>query len=359
MKRLTILLIPMLLLVARCNKQEKKYLSSWNDCSSLSALKEYVKDVTNKNSKNYIPIEDRIATFDMDGTFVGELYPSYFEYNMLEYRVLDDPEYKDIAPDDVKETAQDIRDFVRTGKSLPRYNEEYGFDIKHALAAAKAYSGMTIKEFDEYVKNYASKPANGFSGMTYGESFYQPMLEVFEYLEANDFTYYVVSGSDRFICRSLVESIGISPNRVIGMDVELKSNEQGDNDGVNYTLGVNEYLIRTENLLIKNLKTNKVKQIAQEIGKTPVLSFGNSGGDSAMHNYCLSNKQYKTEAFMLVADDNERDHTKKLGEDDNAFNTRINKLISDWTNANYHVISMKNDFKTIYRNNVVKTDFVF
>ena len=145
MKRLTILLIPMLLLVAGCNKQEKKYLSSWNDCSSLSALKEYVKDVTNKNSKNYIPIEDRIATFDMDGTFVGELYPSYFEYNMLEYRVLDDPEYKDIAPDDVKETAQDIRDFVRTGKSLPRYNEEYGFDIKHALAAAKAYSGMTIK----------------------------------------------------------------------------------------------------------------------------------------------------------------------------------------------------------------------
>ena len=77
----------------------------------------------------------------MDGTFVGELYPSYFEYNMLEYRVLDDPEDKDIAPADVVETAQDIRDFVRTGKKLPKYNDEFGFDIKHALAAAKAYSG--------------------------------------------------------------------------------------------------------------------------------------------------------------------------------------------------------------------------
>ena len=360
MKKIVLLLMPTLLLICGCNKtQQKEYFKSWNNCSSLTALKEYVEDVTNKKSKNYIPVEDRIATFDMDGTFVGELYPSYFEYNMLEYRVLDDPSYKDKAPEDVVETAQDIRDFVRTGKSLPRYNEEYGFDIKHAYAAAKAYSGMTIAEFDKYVKDYAAKSANGFTNMTYGESFYKPMLEVFEYLKANDFTYYVVSGSDRFICRSLVESIGIPSNRVIGMDVELVSNKQGENAGVNYTLGVDEYLVRTDNLLIKNLKTNKVKQIAQEIGKVPVLSFGNSGGDSAMHNYCLGNEKYKTEAFMLVADDDVRDHAKKYGEDDAAFNARIDKLNSDWTKANYNVISMKNDFKTIYGLNVVKTDFVF
>ena len=78
-----------------------------------------------------------------------------------------------------------------------------------------------------------------------------------------------------------------------------------------------------------------------------------------MHNYCLSNKQYKSEAFMLVADDDARDHAKKYGEDDAAFNARIEKLNSDWTKANYNVISMKNDFKTIYGENVTKTDFVF
>ena len=161
MKKILIFIIPTILLTISCNNKENKpYFNSWNSCSSLTALKEYVEDVTNEKSKNYIPVEDRIATFDMDGTFVGELYPSYFEYNMLEYRVLDDPTYKDIAPDDVKETAQDIRDFVRTGKSLPRYNEEFGFDIKHAYAAAKAYSGMTIKEFDTYVKDYASMVAD-------------------------------------------------------------------------------------------------------------------------------------------------------------------------------------------------------
>ena len=72
----------------------------------------------------------------------------------------------------------------------------------HAQAAAKAYAGMTLAQFDAYVKAYAAKPANGFVGMTYGQSFYKPMLEVFDYLKANGFTNYVVSGSDRFICRA-------------------------------------------------------------------------------------------------------------------------------------------------------------
>ena len=100
----------------------------------------------------------------------------------------------------------------------------------------------------------------------------------------------------------MTEAIGIAPNRVIGMDVRLQSTSQGTEAGVNYTMGKEEDIIRTDELLIKNLKTNKVLQIAQEIGKVPVLSFGNSGGDCAMHNYCLGNTEHKTMAFMLIAD---------------------------------------------------------
>ena len=321
----------------------KEYFTQWNQCEALTALQDYVKDVTNPSSPNYIKEEDRIATFDMDGTFVGELYPSYFEYNLLEYRALDDPNYE--APKDVMETAQEIRDFVRNGKALPDH-----FDMKHAYAAAKAYAGMTLAEFDAYVKAYAAQPANGFTGMTYGESFYKPMLEVFDYLKANGFTCYVVSGSDRFICRALTEAIGIQPNRVIGMDVKLVSSSQGTEEGVNYTMGREESILRTDELIIKNLKTNKVKQIAQEIGKVPVLSFGNSSGDCAMHNYCLGNKTYKTATFMLVADDDARDHAN-LAEGA--------KREAKWREAGYHIISMKNDFKTIYGEGVVKTDFTF
>ena len=326
------------------NLVKKDYFTQWNSCEALTALQEYVEDVTNPNSKNFIKEEDRIATFDMDGTFVGELYPTYFEYNLLEYRALDDPSYKDIAPADVKEAAQDIRDFVRNGKKLPAH-----FDMKHAQAAAKAYSGMTLAEFDAYVKKYASLQANGFKGMTYGKSFFRPMLQVFEYLAAHGFTYYVVSGSDRFICRALVEPIGISPNRVIGMDVKLRSSSQGDEAGVNYTMGKEEDLIRTDELIIKNLKTNKVFQITQEIGKVPVLTFGNSGGDCAMHNYCLSSP-YRSAAFMLISDDDVRDHANR---------EKALTLGTQWRESGYHVISMKDDFKTIYGDGVEITDFAY
>ena len=357
-KKLTLLMLAALLMcgtsvLASCGDNDdneielaqKKYFKSWNDCEALKALKDYVEDVTNPNSANYIPVEDRIATFDMDGTFVGELYPTYFEYNLLEYRVLDDPDYRERAPEDVKEAAQSIRDFVRQGTPLPDH-----FDMVHAYAAAKAYAGMTLAEFDTYVKAYAAKPANGFSGMTYGQSFYRPMLEVFNYLKDNGFTYYVVSGSDRFICRALTESIGIEPNRVIGMDVRLTASNQGLEAGVDFTMGKNEDLKRTSELIIKNLKTNKVLQISQEIGKVPVLSFGNSSGDCAMHNYALSNTKYRSEAFMLIADDDARDHANR----DKAL-----ALGEKWQQQGYHVISMRDDFKTIYGEGVTKTEFSF
>ncbi|UKK53246.1 haloacid dehalogenase-like hydrolase [Prevotella sp. E2-28] len=323
---------------------KKEYFQSWNKCTALDSLQAYVEDVTNPQSPNYISPEDRIATFDMDGTFVGELYPTYFEYNMLEYRVFDDATYKDKAPEDVKEAAQAIRDFVRKGTALPKT-----FELIHARAAAKAYSGMTIAEFDAYVKAYCKLPANGFKNMTYGQSFYKPMLEVFDYLKDNGFTYYVVSGSDRFLCRALVEPIGIAPNRVIGMDVCLMANNQ-NKTGLDYTMGKEEYLVRTDSLILKNLKTIKVLQISQEIGKMPVLSFGNSSGDCAMHNYCLSNKQHRTAAFMLVADDADRDH---------ADLKEAESREAKWREAGYHIISMKNDFKTIYGYDVQKVDFTF
>lgn len=335
-------------MLAGCNPNNptqptKTYFTLWNDCEALTALKTYVEDVTNPQSANFIPVADRIATFDMDGTFVGELYPTYFEYNLLEYRALDDPSYT--APEEVREVGQNIRDFVRNGTPLPAK-----FDMVHAYAAAKAYSGMSLAEFDTYVLDYAAKPANGFKGMTYGESFYKPMLEVFDYLKDHDFTYYVVSGSDRFICRALVRSIGIEPNRVIGMDVKLCSSNQGDTPGVEYTMGKEEDILRTDELIIKNLKTNKVLQITQEIGKVPVLSFGNSSGDCAMHNFCLSNEQYKSAAFMLVADDDTRDHA-----DLNEGARREAK----WREAGYYIISMHDDFKTIYGDGVEKTNFTF
>ena len=92
-----VLMVALVTILTGCSKEDtavsksKDYFQLWNKCEALTALQEYVEDVTNPKSPNFITVEDRIATFDMDGTFVGELYPTYFEYNMLEYRALDDP----------------------------------------------------------------------------------------------------------------------------------------------------------------------------------------------------------------------------------------------------------------------------
>ena len=344
MKRLKLLTLAILpILLSSCEiKIHKGTFRYWNNCDSLKALVDYVEDVTNIYSRNYIPVEDRIATFDMDGTFYGELYPTYLEYWLLRYRGLEDSSYE--APADVKEAAQNIDDYVKKGTALPS-----GFEMIHARAQAKAFAGMTLKEFDDYVKRFLSKSVEGFSNLTYGESFYMPMLEVFHYLEENNFTYYVVSGSDRYICRSLVcDSLNIAPNRVIGMDVELKSNNQEDVENVNYTFTMDDSVVRTENVMIKNLKMNKVMNINQEIGKQPVLSFGNSGGDSAMHNFALKDNKYKSAAFMLIANDEERDYGNEA---------KANALAETWRAAKYNVISMKDDFKTIYKEGAKKTSF--
>ncbi|MBQ7180591.1 MAG: DUF3574 domain-containing protein, partial [Bacteroidaceae bacterium] len=189
--------------------------------------------------------------------------------------------------------------------------------------------------------------ADGFEGMTYAESFFLPMIEVVEYLQDNDFKVFVCSGSDRFICRTFIEGmLDIPYENIIGMDVALEATNQNGADGLDYVFANNDLLVRTDRLLIKNLKTNKVLQIAQEIGRQPVLSFGNSSGDVSMHNYVLYDNRYKSMAFQLIADDEVRDYGSA---------EKGPELREKWEEMGFTVISMANDWNTIYGDDVVKT----
>ena len=194
----------------------------WNaDAPALKALVEYVEDVTDEASPNYIPPVDRIATFDMDGTLCAELNPTYLEYYLLARRILADPSYH---PDtEMLEFGRMLRDHA-LDRSFPD-----GMDLLHANHAAKAYAGMTLNEFADFVTRQLVREADGFENMTYAETFYQPMIEVVEYLQANGFKCYIVSGSDRFICRTYVEGVlDIPYENIIGMDVQLEATNQGD-----------------------------------------------------------------------------------------------------------------------------------
>ena len=188
-------------------------------------------------------------------------------------------------------------------KSFPDH-----MDMLHATHAAKAYAGMTLTQFQDFVTNRLVQEADGFEGMTYANTFYTPMIEVVEYLQENGFKVFVCSGSDRFLCRTYIEGVlDIPYEQIIGMDVAVEATNQGDTDGLDYVYTSEDNIIRTDKLLIKNLKMNKVAQIVKEIGRQPVLSFGNSGGDVSMHNYTIFNNRYKSAAFMLLAHNDELD----------------------------------------------------
>ena len=314
--------------------------AEWNgDAPALGVLVDYVEAVTDEDSEDFIPEEDRIAVFDMDGTLMGELYPTYLEYYMLAWRILEDP---DCQPDaEMLEVGRTLRDCA-LDNSFPE-----DMAMQHAVQAARAYAGMTLNEFSDFVTSFLLRDVDGFEGMTYGESFFLPMVEVVEYLQENGFKCYVCSGSDRFICRTFIEGmLDIPYENIIGMDVELEATGQGETAGLDYVFSPADDVVRTDRLLIKNLKTNKVLQIAQEIGRQPVLSFGNSSGDVSMHNYVISNNPYRSEAFMLIADDDVRDYgNPEKGEE----------LRQKWEESGFHVISMANDWNTIYGEDVVKT----
>ena len=321
-------------------EEYEEVFAEWNeDAPALNALIDYVEAVTDEESPDYIPPVDRIAVFDMDGTLMGELYPTYLEYYMLAWRILKDPS---ITPDEeMLEVGRTLRDCA-LDNSFPE-----DMAMQHALQAARAYAGMTLNEFADFVTEILLRDVDGFEGMTYAECFYLPMVEVVEYLQENGFKCFVCSGSDRFICRTFIEGmLDIPYENVIGMDVALEATNQGDTDGLDYVYTTSDDLVRTDQLIIKNLKTNKVLQIAQEIGRQPVLSFGNSSGDVSMHNYTISGNKYRSAAFMLIADDEERDY----GNAEKAAGLR-----EKWENSGYNVISMANDWRTIYGENVVKT----
>ncbi|MBR7042118.1 MAG: haloacid dehalogenase-like hydrolase, partial [Bacilli bacterium] len=312
-----------------------KALSLWKNNAPLKKeLVSYIKSVTDVNSKDYIPVENRIAVFDMDGTLCCETDPGYFDHKLLYHRVMEDPAYKDKASKEEIETCKEIKTYFETGV-YPK-----GMDMRHGKAVSTAFAGMTLDEFDAYVKSYREQPMEGYTNMTSEDSFYKPMLQVISYLQANNFKVYIVSGTDRLITRGLADGIvNIPKSQMIGSDELFVASNQAGEDGLNYTFSKDDKLITSGEFVIKNLKMNKVCVIAQEIGEQPVLCFGNSSGDEAMANYTINNNKYKSAAFMLCCDDTTRE---------NGNIEKADKMRESCEKNGYIPISMKNDWKTIY-----------
>ena len=302
-----------------------------------AALVNYVKDVTNKNSKNFIPVEDRIAVFDVDGTLMCETAPFYFDWMMPLYRINNDPTYRATAAE--RNWAREVRAAIDSHTVTDAMD-----DVKAGLFP-KLFQGMTPDEYRAYVKNYMNTNyVEGLSNLKVGEAFYMPMVEVVSYLNANKFTCYIVSGCEREAIRTLVNGImNIEPNHIIGSDHSWTTAKLGNNSPHQFVYEPDDVLERGGSLRDVNVKTNKIYAIQREIGKKPVLAFSNSMGDSSMFNFTLQDNKYRSAAFVLMCDDLERE----LGNMKSANNIAKAAAKYGWT-----TVSMRDDWTTIYGDKV-------
>lgn len=321
-------------LLTGCSQIKKDNLSLWNnEAPAKQALINYVEDVTNKKSANFIPVENRIAVFDLDGTLILETDPTYFDWALFEHRVLDDKNYKA------------TKEQIAAAKASREKGIFPELNANREKMVSEVYKGMTLEEFYSFIRNFMQEDQPGFINMKRGDIFYKPMVEVVEYLVKNKFTVYICSGSDRIMVRPLIEKNlpYIQPKQIIGSDSTIIANEQGNTDGLSYTFEKGNKLVLGGKNLVKNLQMNKVSVIAQEIGVQPVLAFGNSSTDASMINYSIYDNKYKALGFMLLCDDLVREY----GNMEKAEKMRTASAKYGWI-----PVSMRDDWKTIYGDNV-------
>ena len=316
------------------------------DSPVAESLRAYVAKVTDESDEeNFIPVKDRIAVFDMDGTLTCETFFTYYDtmmyINFCQKYVDDNDWLSEKDKEELKQVADSITPEYKAGEALAR-------DF------ARAYSGMTIQELYDYAVEFGQQETASFNNMRYIDGFYLPMVELVKYLYENDFTIYVISGTERTTSRAIVAESPIkeyvTPAHVIGteFEVKLEGNEKTASN-MDYKYGEggkDDNLIVTGGFVQKNLNANKTIVIEREIGQRPVLAFGNSGSDTSMMNYTLINNQYPAEAYMVVADDAQRewgtqDWTEKSEE---------------YTAMGYIPVSMKNDFALIYPEQITKAE---
>lgn len=307
----------------------------WTENSNIAKdIREYVAKVTNNNDKeNFIPEKDRIAVFDMDGTLMCETYFTYYDTMMfIEYCLTD---HKDKVSDELKSFASSIK-------------PGYVADENLARNFAKAYAGMTVEEFYNYAVEFGKKKTKSFNNMRYIDNFYLPMVELVKFLYENKFTIYVISGTERTTSRAVVMNSPIkdyvSPENIIGTDFEVKvKGHEVEQSNMDYKYAPGDELVLTGGFIQKNLNANKSIYIEREIGKRPVLAFGNSSSDTSMLNYAIDSRNpYPARAYMVVADDNEREWGKQ----------DFNDKSKQYKESGYESISMKNDFAKIYNDGI-------
>jgi hypothetical protein len=300
-------------------------LPSWNDGPTKQSIMDFVAKVTKEGSPDFVPLEERIATFDNDGTLWCE-QPMYFQLFFALDRV------KTLAPQHPEWKTKEPFASLLKG------------DVKGALAGGEhsileiivaTHAGMTTAEFEKIVADWIATAKHPKFKRPYTECVYQPMVELLAYLRANGFKTFIVSGGGIEFMRPWTEKVyGVPPEQVVGSSIKTKY-EMRDGKPV---------LMRLPEMNFVDDKAGKPVGINSHIGRRPIAAFGNSDGDQQMLEWTQAGSGARL--MMLVHhDDAAREFAygaeSKIGTFSDALMAEAKK--NGWT-----VISMKDDWKTVF-----------
>ena len=300
-------------------------LPSWNDTQSKKSIMDFVTRTTTDGNDDFVAVADRIACFDNDGTLWSER-PFYFQLTFAMDRI------KALAPQHPEwKTKQPFKAFLEG-------------DVKTALSGSghsildillETHAGMTTDEFSAIVKEWINTARHPKTNKLYKEMVFQPMLELLDYLRANGYKTYIVSGGGLDFMRPWTEEVyGIPAGQVVGSSGKIKY-EVIDGKPV---------LVKLPEINFINDKEGKPVGIYQYIGKRPIFTAGNSDGDYAMLQWtstgtgpCFGMIVHHTDSIREYAYDRE----SPIGS--------LNKGLDDAPKYNWVIVDMKEDWKRVYR----------
>jgi phosphoserine phosphatase len=299
-------------------------LPSWRDGPAKAAIVDFVNRVTTASGPDFVAPEERIATFDNDGTLWSE-QPLYFQLRYALDRVKalapEHPEWNDQEP--FKSVlADDMSGVLATGKK----------GLLQIIAATHA--GMTEAEFRDTVLTWLNTARHPRFGQPYNALIYQPMLEVLAYLRANGFKSYITSGGGIAFMRPWApQAYGISPEQIIGSSIKTKL-EMRDGKPV---------LVRLPEIDFIDDKAEKPVGINKFIGRRPIAAFGNSDGDLQMLQWTTAGEG---ERFGLIV--HHTDAERKWAYDRKSGIGRLDKALDEAKAKGWTVVDMKRDWKTVF-----------
>jgi phosphoserine phosphatase len=299
-------------------------LPSWNDGKAKKSIIAFVEKVTKPGSPDFVSVAERIATFDNDGCLWTE-QPMYFQAFFIFDRI------KALAPRHPKWKTQEPFASVLKG------------DVKSALAggehallemAMATHAGMTTDEFDKIVTDWITTAKHPKTGKLYTEMVYQPMLEVLDYLRANGFKTFIVSGGGIEFMRPWSERVyGIPPEQVVGSSIKTKY-EVRDGKPV---------MLRLPELNFINDKEGKPAGIQQHIGRRPIMAFGNSDGDFQMLEWTTSGPGARFGLYV-----HHTDADREWAYDRESSVGRLSRGLDEAASRGWIVVDMKSDWAAIY-----------